>query len=100
MIIGKAAMLQLLLVKAYGVNLLHLVTWIAAIAIMYFLSSLIVKRRPPGLCSDRIFQVANRKSFSRLLLVCVVLICPFFSSFSFVISVFSLDGEPDHRTTS
>jgi hypothetical protein len=53
----------------------HLVSWIAAIAILYFLSSLNVIRRPPGLCSDRTFQVANRKSFLCLLLVFIVLIC-------------------------
>jgi hypothetical protein len=83
------------------VNLSHLVSWIAAIAILYFLSSLIVIRKPPGLCSDRLFQVANRKSFLRLLLVFIVLICPIFSSFSFVINVFSVeDGELAHRTTS
>jgi hypothetical protein len=32
--------------------------------------------------------VVNRKSFLRLLLVFIVLICPIFSSFSFVFSVF------------
>jgi hypothetical protein len=53
-----------------------------------YLSSLIVIRRPLGLYSDRTFQVANRKSFLRLLLAFIVLICPIFSSFSFVISVF------------
>jgi hypothetical protein len=37
---------------------------------------------------DRTFQVANRKSFLRLLLVFIVLICPIFYSFSFVIRVF------------
>jgi hypothetical protein len=89
-----------LLVKICGVNLFHLVSWIVAIAILYFLSSLIVIRRPPGLYSDRTFQVANQKSFLRLLLVFNVLICPIFSSFSFVISVFSVDGELAHRTTS
>jgi hypothetical protein len=46
-----------LLVKACGVNLFHLVSWIAASAILYFLNSLIVIRRPPGLYSDHIFQV-------------------------------------------
>jgi hypothetical protein len=67
------------------------------ITILYFLSSLIVIRRPPGLFSDRRFQVANRKSFLRLLLVFIVLICPIFHSFSFLISVFSVDGELAHR---
>jgi hypothetical protein len=38
-----------LLVKGCGVNLSHLVSWIAAIPILYFLSSLIVIRRLPGL---------------------------------------------------
>jgi hypothetical protein len=49
----------------------------------------LVIRRPPGLYvySDRTFKVANRKSFLRLLLIFIVLICPIFSSFSFVIRV-------------
>jgi hypothetical protein len=45
------------------------------------------------LYSDRTFQVANRKFFLRLLLVFIVLICLIFSSFSFVLSVFSVDGN-------
>jgi hypothetical protein len=45
---------------------------------------------------DRTFQVANRKSFFRLLSVFIVLICPIFFSFSFVIRVFPLDGELAH----
>jgi hypothetical protein len=52
-----------------------------------------------GLYSDRTFQVANRKSFFRLLLVFIVLNCPIFSSFSFVISGFFVDGELTDRTT-
>jgi hypothetical protein len=61
MIIDKAAGIDVLtIVRACGVNLFHLVSWIAAIAILYFLSSLIVIRRPPGLYSDRTFQVASR----------------------------------------
>jgi hypothetical protein len=43
-----------LLVKACGVDLVHLVSWIAAIAILYFRSSLIIIRRPPVLISVRI----------------------------------------------
>jgi hypothetical protein len=102
MIIGKAAGIDVISIarnSLWGGNLFHLVSWIAAITILYFLSSLIVIRRPPGLYmySDCTFQVANRKSFLRLLLVFIVLICPIFS---FVISVFSVDGELAHRTTS
>jgi Na+/H+ antiporter NhaD/arsenite permease-like protein len=85
MIIGNAAGIDVITIART-----LLVSWIAAIAILYFLSSLIVIRRPPGLYSDRTFQVANRKSFLCLLLVFIVLICPIFS---FVISVFSVDGE-------
>jgi hypothetical protein len=66
----------------WGINLFHLVFWITAFAILYFLSSLIVIRRALGLYSDRTFQVANRNSFLRLLLVFIVLICPIFSYFS------------------
>jgi hypothetical protein len=77
--------------------LVHVCWWesscIVAFAILYFLSSLIVIRRPPGLYSDRTFQVAYHKSFLRLLLVFIVLICPIFSSFSIVRSVFSVDGD-------
>jgi hypothetical protein len=87
MIIGKAAGIDVI-TKACGVDLFHLISWIAAIAILYFLSSIIVIRRPPGLYSDRIFQVANRKSFLRLLLVFIVLNCPILSSFSLTIIVF------------
>jgi hypothetical protein len=92
MIIGQAAGIDVIFIarKGFcGVNLFHLVSWIAAIAILYLLSSLIVIRRPPGLYSDRTltFQVANRKSFLRLLLAFIVLICPIFYSFSFVIRV-------------
>jgi hypothetical protein len=47
----------------------------------YFLGSLIVIRRPPGLYSDRTFQVANRKSFLRFVLVFIVLVCPIFLPF-------------------
>jgi hypothetical protein len=74
--------------QACGVNLFHLGSLIAAITILYFLSSFIVIRRPPGLYSDHTFQVANCKSFLRLLLIFIVLICPIFSSFTFVIRVF------------
>jgi hypothetical protein len=56
-------------------------------------------RRPPGLYSDRTFQVANLKCFLRLLLVFIVLICPIFGYFSFVICVFSVDGELAYHTT-
>jgi hypothetical protein len=58
MIIGKVAGIDVITIariKACGVNLFHLVSWIAAIANLYFLSSLIVIRRPPGLYSDRSF---------------------------------------------
>jgi hypothetical protein len=102
MIICKAAGIDVIFIARkgfYGVDLFHLVSWIAASAILYFLSSLIVIRRPPGLYSDHTFQVANRKSFLRLLLVFIVLICPIFSSFSFVIGVF-LCGRvisPSHK---
>jgi hypothetical protein len=68
----------------WGINLFHLVSWIT--------SSLIVIRRPLGLYSDRTFQVANRMVF-------IVLICPIFSYFSLVISVFSVDGEWRRRAT-
>jgi hypothetical protein len=67
-----------LLVKACVVGLIHLVSGIAAIAILYFLSSLIVIRRPPGMYSDHTFQVANCKFYLRLLLVFIVLICLIF----------------------
>jgi uncharacterized membrane protein required for colicin V production len=88
MIIGKAAVVTIASKGLYG-QLFNLVSWIAAFFILYFLSSLIVIRRPSGLYNDRTFQVANRKSFLRLLLVFIVLICPILSSFSFVISVIS-----------
>jgi hypothetical protein len=53
-----------------------LLAWIAAIAIVNYLSSIIVIRKPRGLYSDPTFQAANRKSFLRLLLVFIVLISP------------------------
>jgi hypothetical protein len=81
MIIVKAAGINVITVKACGVDLFHLVSWIAAIAIFYFLSSLIIIRRPPGPYSDRTFQVVNCESFFRLLLVFIV------------------DGELAHRKT-
>jgi hypothetical protein len=51
---------------------------------LYFLSSLIVIQRPPGLYSDRTFQVANRKSFLSLL--------SYFFFFFFRNKCFSVDG--------
>jgi hypothetical protein len=77
----------------------HLVSWIAAIAILFFRSLLIVIRRPPVLYSDRTFQVAIRRSFLCLLLVFIVLSVPFFSFSSFLINVFSVDRELARRTT-
>jgi uncharacterized membrane protein required for colicin V production len=69
MIIGKAAGIDVITIPRKGLwgKFILLVSWIAAIAILYFLSSLIVIRRPSGLYSDRTFQVVNRKSFFRLL---------------------------------
>jgi hypothetical protein len=67
--------------KAAGIDVIT----IARIAILYFLSSFIVIRRPPGLYSDHTFQMANCKSFFRLLLVFIVLICPHFT-FSFCLN--------------
>jgi hypothetical protein len=49
------------------------------------------------LYSDRIFQVANRKSFLRLLLVFIM---SHFFVFFFRNECFSVDGELAHRTTS
>jgi hypothetical protein len=72
-------MLYPLLAKAYGVDLVHLVPWIAVIRsnpIWYFRSPFIAIRRVPGLYSDRTFQVAMaiRRSYLLLLLVFMVLI--------------------------
>jgi hypothetical protein len=76
MIIGKATGIDVITIACKGL-------WGRLIPprFLFFLSSLIVIRRPPGLYSDRSFQVANRKSFLRLLLVYIVLICLIFSSF-------------------
>jgi hypothetical protein len=73
-----------LLAKTCEVDLGHLVSWIAAIAILYFRSSLIVIRRASVLYSVRTFQVAIRRSFLRLLLVFIVLIRSVFFFFFFL----------------
>jgi hypothetical protein len=92
MIVGKVAGIDVITIACKGL-------WGRFDPPRYFLSSLIVIRKSFGLYSDRSFQVANRLSFLCLLLVFIVLICPIFSSFSFVINVFSVDGELAHRTT-
>jgi hypothetical protein len=59
--------------KACVVNLVHIVSRIAAIAILWFHSSLIVIRQPPDLYSYRIIQVHIRRPFLHLLLFLIVL---------------------------
>jgi hypothetical protein len=92
MIIGKAGGIDVITIACKGfVGSIYSTSFLGLrlLLILHFLSSLIVIRRPSGLYSDRTFQVANRKSFLLLLSsVCIMLICPIFSSFSFVISVF------------
>jgi hypothetical protein len=102
MIIGKTAGLDVITIARKGLWGQFIPPRFLDFGYCYlnFLSSLIEIRRPPGSYSDRTFQLANRKSYLRLLLVFIVLICPIFSSFSFVIRVFYVDGWLAHRTTS
>jgi glucan phosphoethanolaminetransferase (alkaline phosphatase superfamily) len=77
----------------------YYVSWIAAFAILYFLSSLIVIRKLPDLYSERIFQVANRKSFFRLLLVFIVLIYSIFFFFRNKAFIRRRGINPSHNVT-
>jgi hypothetical protein len=91
MIIGKAAGIDVITIARKGLSEQFIPPRVLACGYCYLVFPELINRNtkmPPGLYSDCTFQVANRKSFLRLLLVFIVLICPIFSSFSFVNGVF------------
>jgi hypothetical protein len=106
MIIGKAAGIDVITIARKGLWGQFIPPRFLDCGYLYLVSPELINRNTTASWSvhfyynDRTFQVASRKSFLRLLLVFIVLICTIFSSFSFVISVFSVDGELAHHTTS